>query len=238
MKKPVVSSRGQKSKTVHRNQVDESFLREVYNRLFTIYGPQHWWPGETPFEVCVGAILTQNTSWTNVEKATHKMKLARCFSIQHLVDIQQDDLAELIRSAGYFNQKAKKLQIFARHIKTHYQGHLSHLLRKPGPELRRELLSLWGIGDETADSMVLYAAGHPSFVVDAYTRRMFSRLGCCSPDVSYADLQSMFMARLEHDTPLYNEYHALIVRFGKEQCKSKPLCGNCPLSDICRFRPH
>ena len=208
-------------------------LREVYGRLYADYGPQRWWPGETPFEVIVGAILTQSAAWTNVEKAIANLKGAGALTPEGLDRMSEEELARLVFPAGYFNAKARKLKAFAAMLLERFGGDLDRLLAAPVHELRPLLLATHGIGPETADSILLYAAGRPLFVVDAYTCRLFSRLGVAPDRDTYDAWQALFMANLEPDPALYNEYHALIVRHGKEVCRREPRCETCPLLEGC-----
>ncbi len=209
-------------------------LREVYTVLLAHFGPQHWWPGETPFEVIVGAILTQNTAWTNVEKAMENLKREGLLDPERLHRAREDRLAALIRPSGYFNLKAKKLKAFVRFIYEQHRGQLSHLFKTDTGLLREELLAVYGIGPETADSIILYAGNKPIFVVDAYTRRIAGRLGLAGEDATYDELQQLFMAHLPHEAPLFNEYHALLVALGKYFClKTTPRCASCSLRDLC-----
>lgn len=207
----------------------------TYRTLHEHYGPQHWWPGETPFEVMIGAVLTQNTAWTNVEKAIANLKAARALGCAAIMELSDTALAELIRPAGYFNVKAKRLKSVCAFLDA--QGVARHPEklrdRAPLPELRQRLLAVHGVGEETADSILLYALDLPSFVVDAYTRRIFSRLGLLDADESYHRIQARFQAGLPQDIALYNEYHALIVQLGKTACRPKPRCGDCPLRTRC-----
>ncbi len=210
-------------------------LREIYRRLYAAYGPQGWWPGDGPFDVVVGAILTQAAAWTNVERAIAAMKQADCWSIQAIHAMPAADLAVIIRPSGYFNAKAQKLKAFARHVVGEYDGDLQVFLgRELGP-LREELLSIYGIGPETADDILVYAAEKPSFVIDSYTRRIVQRLGLFSLDMksSYQAYQDLFHANLEEDVPLFNEYHALLDRHAKDACGKVPRCATCCLKDIC-----
>jgi len=205
-------------------------LKKSYNKLLRAFGPQHWWPGDTPFEVIVGAILTQNTAWTNVEKAIHNLKKAKLLTPGKLHDLSQDEIAKYIRPAGYFNIKAKRLKHFLNYLFDNYGGNLKKMFKKRTDALRRELLSVNGIGPETADSILLYAGNHPVFVVDAYTKRIFSRHQIIKIDADYHDVQALFMKSLPHDVRMFNEYHALIVKIGKDFCRNKkPLCSKCPL---------
>ena len=212
-----------------------AFLMEVYRRLFDAYGPQGWWPGaETPIEVCVGAILTQSAAWTNVEKAMGRLREAGRLSLAGIHATPQDELAGLVHASGYFNVKARKLKAFARHVYDHHGGDLAAMLAQPWEALRAELLGVYGIGEETADDIVLYAAHAPSFVVDAYTRRILTRLGAPAPEETYESYRRLFMDALPQDARLFNEYHALLVNLGKEVCRKRaPLCAGCPLLDMC-----
>lgn len=209
-------------------------LLEIYGRLETRYGPQHWWPAESPFEVMVGAILTQQAAWSNVERAIASLKNAGALSPETLRGLPEPELAHLIRPAVYHNAKAKKLKALVRWLGDLYQDDLSRLFGLESGELRRQLLSVYGIGDETADSIILYAAGKPVFVIDAYTRRITGRLGLTPLETGYYACQSLFMANLPAETPLFNEYHALLVQMGKTVCRPRPLCGDCCLVDLCR----
>ncbi len=208
-------------------------LKEIYTRLFQALGPQGWWPGDTPFEVCVGAILTQNTNWQNVERAIANLKEAGVLSPEALYNLPEEMLAEMIRPAGYFRVKARRLKNFIRFLMERHQGDLDSLFSLPLDEARQQLLGVSGIGPETADSILLYAGGLPTFVIDAYTRRILLRHGLATEDLSYEDLREMFMRHLPQDPQLYNEYHALLVAAGKRFCRpQKPRCETCPLKDI------
>lgn len=209
-------------------------LLDIYARLYDHFGPQHWWPGRGTFDVVVGAILTQNTAWTNVEKAIANLTRVRLMNPARMHRTPAARLARLIRPSGYFNLKAKKLKTFCAYLFAEYRGSLARLFKLDVPELRHELLGIYGIGPETADSIVLYAARKPVFVIDAYTRRIFARLGLAANDVSYDDLQHLAMQNLPHDERLFNEYHALLVALGKNYCtKRAPRCPACPLQSIC-----
>ena len=206
-------------------------LQEIYERLHGHFGAQDWWPGDSPFEIMVGAILTQNTNWKNVERAIDNLKRADVLSLTAMSDLPRDLLAEYIRPAGYYNIKASRLQNFFTLINVHWDGDLDFLLSQPRDTLREQLLSVKGIGPETADSMVLYAAGQPIFVIDAYTHRILTRHEIIDESFDYHAIQELFMDNLEEDTRLFNEYHALIVQVGKDFCKkSKPACADCPLA--------
>ena len=209
-------------------------LLEIYHRLLAAYGPQGWWPGESAFEVCIGAILTQNTAWSNVEKALACLKDAGVFSLRDLDRIPEAELAEVIRSSGAYRTKARKLKAFVAHLSANYGGDLGAFLALPMDELRDELLGVYGIGEETADDIVLYAARKASFVVDAYTRRVMARLGVMPEDGSYPACQAHFIEHLPPDADLFNEYHALLVHLGREVClKREPRCPECPLLGLC-----
>ena len=211
-------------------------LLEIYDILFDEFGPQGWWPAESPFEMIVGAILTQCTSWVNVETAIGNLKGAGLLSPEALFDVDDDVLRELIKPAGYFNAKTVKLKAFVSFLNGEYCGDLSLFLAEPLEVLRSRLLSIHGVGPETADSIILYAANKPSFVVDAYTGRIFSRLGLVDESITYDKLKAFFMDNLPSDVGLYKEYHALVVELGKFFCKrSNPLCVGCPLEKKCRY---
>lgn len=208
-------------------------LTDIYQRLYKHFGPQAWWPGETPFEVMVGAVLTQNTSWINVEKAIDNLKRAGVMSLGRLSELPVDLLAEYIHPAGYFNIKAGRLQNLLAAVGQRYGGSLDAMLEEETEELRRVLLSVKGIGPETADSILLYAAERPVFVVDAYTYRILLRHELIPEDFGYDDLQQLFMDNLESDVRLFNEFHALLVCAGKEFCKkTAPKCSVCPLEGV------
>mgnify|MGYP000966806218 FL=1 len=205
-------------------------LQAFYAASFAHFGPLEWWPGETRFEICVGAILTQNTAWTNVEKAIANLKRERMLTVRGMENAGRERLAEAIRPAGYYNQKSERLLDFCRHIRAKHGGSLRRMLAQPLPALRTELLALKGVGPETADSMILYAAAQPIFVVDAYTRRIFSRMGLVAADVGYDELQDLFHRHVPPDVEHYGEFHAQIVYVGKEFCrKTKPRCEACPV---------
>jgi endonuclease III related protein len=198
--------------------------------MFRAHGPQHWWPGRTRFEVIVGAILTQNTSWSNVERAISILRREKLLNPEALEKISTARLAQLIRSSGYFRQKARKLKEFVQFLRDCHQGSLDKLFATPTAELREQLLAVHGIGPETADSILLYAGGHPVFVVDTYTRRILERHGLVHPKASYEEIRALFERNLTADSSLYNEYHALIVHTGKHFCqKRQPNCEHCSL---------
>ncbi len=210
-------------------------LLDIYRRLFEHFGPQHWWPAEESFEVIVGAILTQSAAWGNVEKAIANLRAAEALSPRALRQLSLSKLAELVHPCGYYNAKALKLRSFAYWLGNRYQDDLDSLFAQNTDELRQQLLSIHGIGQETADSIVLYAAGKPIFVIDAYTRRIISRIGLAPEKDSYGAYKTFFMEHLPPDSGLFNEYHALLVCLGKNVCRRRPLCQGCCLSDICQF---
>ena len=224
----------------------------IYNILLENFGSQNWWPvtnensvkptyekrdrltERQKFEICVGAILTQNISWKNVEVAIINLNKENLIDIRKIKKIDKKKLANLIKSSGYYNQKAIKLKIFAKYLAENYKGNLKEFLKKSIEKLREELLAIKGVGKETADSIILYAAEKPIFVIDAYTKRIFNRLGY--KEENYEELQNLFMENLEKDANLFNEYHALIVELGKKYCKTEPLCDRCPLKELCRHK--
>jgi len=210
-------------------------LIEIYDRLLEEYGPQHWWPADTRLEVIIGAILTQSTAWSNVTKAIANLKETGSLNIQVLSRMPDAELAALIRPVGYYNSKAKKLKAFISHLETRFDGRLNLLLKGEMSSLRQELISIYGIGDETADSIILYAAEKPIFVVDSYTRRLLLRMNLIHNKAKYGELQGLFMRSLPHQTTLFQEYHALIVEHCKERCLSVPVCDTCPLLGLCRY---
>ena len=207
-----------------------SKLNAFYKSLYGYFGPQHWWPAKSRLEVMVGAILTQNTSWSNVEKAIKNLKQHKLLGLSALCSLPHNKLASLIRSAGYYNLKAKRLKGFLEFLRNSYQGNLKKMRRKGIRGLRNQLLCVNGIGQETADSILLYALDKPVFVVDAYTKRILLRHNLIEEDAGYEEVQNLFMQNLKNEVKLFNEYHALLVKLGKETClKSKPKCNICPL---------
>ncbi|HXR33703.1 MAG TPA: endonuclease III domain-containing protein [Verrucomicrobiae bacterium] len=205
-------------------------LQSYYEALYRAHGPQHWWPGRTRFEVIVGAILTQNTSWTNVEHAIRNLRREKLLSPVAIERVSPPRLARLIRSSGYFRQKARKLKAFVRYLRDVHQGSLTKMFRTPTAVLRQQLLGVHGIGPETADSILLYAGKHPVFVVDTYTRRILERHHLVDSKISYEEIRALFENSLPSSAALFNEYHGLIVRTGKDFCRARaPLCENCPL---------
>jgi len=205
----------------------------IFQQLYRHYGPLNWWPAETPFEVCVGAILTQNTNWGNVEKAIANLKGLGLLSPEGIREIETERLAAAIRPAGYYNIKSQRLKEFVEWFFCHHGGKLGRMFAGPWQELRGELLKVRGIGRETCDAILLYAGHKPSFVVDAYTARLFGRLGLLNGASGYEAIRQRFMESLPGDAQLYNDYHALIVQQSKEWCRKKPCCTGCPLSDLC-----
>lgn len=212
--------------------MERNSLPEIYHRLLERFGPQHWWPGESRLEIIVGAILTQNTNWRNVEKAIANLKAAGVLDCRRLIAVLPEDLAPLIRPAGYFNVKAKRLKAFFRWLESRFGGDLEAAGELSAEALREELLSISGVGPETADSIILYGFEKPVFVVDAYTARILGRHLLISPPVDYAMIQELFESSLPREAPLYNEYHALLVRLGKEYCRARPICSGCPLEAL------
>ena len=210
-------------------------MQNIYRKLLDTYGPRHWWPAETPFEVMVGAILTQSASWLNVEKAITALKAAGALSPRAIRQLSLPDLAALIYSSGYHNAKARKLKSLVEWLGESCRDDLEKLFAKGLDELRRQLLAVRGLGEETADSMLLYAAGKPIFVIDAYTRRVIDRIGLAPDGNTYTAYQALFMENLPADVNLFNEYHALLVHLGKYVCRKKPLCRQCCLQDLCHF---
>ncbi|MEW6750295.1 MAG: endonuclease [Candidatus Latescibacterota bacterium] len=228
-------------------------LQYFHRALLAAYGPQGWWP-TTPagqvrpryrvgvrrplvpreqWEIAVGAVLTQNTAWRNVEQALGNLASEGLVSPTAVAGTEPGALAALLRPSGYYNQKARRLHLLATHVVEGYGGRIRALLRRPAAPLRQELLAVWGIGPETADSILLYAAGRPSFVIDTYTRRIMGRLGVVPADLSYQEMQSLFVASLPADPDLFGEYHALLVRHATTRCRSTPVCAGCVLRPRC-----
>ncbi len=210
-------------------------FRDIHDHLYAAFGPQHWWPAETPFEVAVGAVLTQNTAWRNVERTIAALKARDWLTPQALAQVETERLAQAIRPTGYFNVKAHRLQALCNFLLESTGGQLEALAREATASLRARLLAVPGIGQETADSILLYALGHPIFVVDAYTRRIFERLALIEPGRSYSAIQTAFETALPRDRALFNEYHALIVALGKDYCRPRPRCGQCPIRSFCPY---
>lgn len=209
-------------------------FQEVFDRLYAHFGPRRWWPAETPFEVVVGAILTQAVAWRNVERAIGNLKREGLLDPFRLDQTPEERLAELVRPALYYRQKAKRLKAVTSLLVREFGGSVERMLAGETAEVRRLLLSIPGIGPETADSILLYAGSHPIFVVDAYTRRLFHRMGVWGPAPTYEAMQALFHRELPADVQLFNEYHALIVAVGHHYCRaSRPRCRQCPLAEIC-----
>ncbi|MFZ5990118.1 MAG: endonuclease III domain-containing protein [Bacillota bacterium] len=209
-------------------------LMHIYDLMYGKVGPRNWWPADTRFEVIIGAILTQFVSWKNVTKAIENLKNEDLLSLEGICHVDTEWLEELIRCTRFYKQKARKLREFCLHVQNNYDGKIEKLFDKDIYELRKELLSLYGIGEETADCIILYAAEKPIFVVDSYTRRVFGRLGFFKEDVTYKEMQKFFMDNLQHDVRLFNEYHAQIDGIGSCYCDGKkPKCSECPLKSVC-----
>lgn len=209
-------------------------LMSIYDTLFAHFGPLNWWPGESPFEVLVGAVLTQAVSWNNAARAVSNLKSAGLLSVESLLGIPAEELAECIRPALYHRQKARKLHELMAFIDHRYSGRLDLMFADRLEALRPALLNVWGIGPETADSILLYAGQYPVFVVDAYTIRIFSRIGLVPVQTNYREMQIFLQNNTHKEVYFYNEYHALLVNLGKDFCrKNKPLCRSCPLNSAC-----
>jgi endonuclease-3 related protein len=205
-------------------------LDQYFNSLFTALGPQHWWPGKTQFEVIIRAILTQNTSWQNVELALSHLRTAGVFTPTAVEKANVRRLQSLIRPSGYYRQKARALKSFVRFLRTEYRGSLKRMFATRTVELREKLLRVWGIGPETADAILLYAGEHPVFVVDAYTKRIMSRHGWIGDKAKYEELRWMFERQFPGQTERFKEFHGLIVAAGKNWCRKQVAkCEECPL---------
>jgi endonuclease-3 related protein len=213
-------------------QSKKAILKQIYYTLYNTFGPQHWWPGETKLEIIIGAILTQNTNWKNVEKAISNLKINKLLTLPALQRISSQKLAQLIRPSGYFNIKAQRLKEFLKFIYTEYHGSLSEMSKQNTMLLRKQLLDVKGVGPETADSILLYAFNKPIFVVDAYTKRIFSRHKIIKEKSTYIEIQELFMKNMSRNDKIFNEYHALIVKLGKDYCKKTPRCNTCPLQNL------
>jgi endonuclease-3 related protein len=217
-------------KKIYPAAADGRLLNQIYAAMRRNAGHLHWWPGETPFEIIVGAILTQNTSWKNVEKAINNLKADRVLRADKMNRLREAELARKIRPAGYYNVKARRLKNFLSYLYERHGGSLKKMFALPGGQLRGELLAINGVGPETADSILLYAGNRPYFVVDAYTKRIFSRHGFVGANIAYDHLQAYFMDRLKPSSPYFNDYHAQIVNIGKTYCRTQhPECTKCPL---------
>lgn len=206
---------------------------QVYHILLSAYGRQHWWPADTPFEVMVGAILTQNTNWKNVEKAIANLKAGNLMDAHGIIVCDIERLAGIIRPAGFYHQKSARLHELCRFYLEH--GDDQQLKNWPASSLRQRMLGVHGIGPETADSILLYALDKPLFVIDAYTTRIFSRLGSMDEHTGYAEAQGFFHARLPRSVQIFQEFHALVVEHAKRFCRSKPACSDCPLASACQY---
>lgn len=216
------------------NEQIRKALMSIYDRMYDHFGPRGWWPGETLFEICVGAILTQSVSWKNVTKAITNLRNVGLLNLNSMYHCSLEDLERCIIPTLYFRMKAKKLKAFVNHVIENYNGDLKSMLSQEISYLRQELLGMYGIGPETADSILLYAAEKPIFVVDAYTRRIFSRIGFWDEDITYSEMQKFFMNHLSRDFSFFNEYHALIVGVGNKFCSNKkPRCDECPVMELC-----
>ncbi len=216
---------------VNMSQISQ-ILTEIYKKMFSHFGPQKWWPAESKLEVIVGTILTQNTSWTNVEKAISNLKKEKGLSVEKLESISEEKLAELIKSSGYFNLKAKRLKNFIHFLRIEYEGKIEKMAKEENSILREKLLSITGVGPETADSILLYALEKPVFVIDQYTYRILHRHHLIPEETTYQEMQELMMNHLPEKVEYYNEYHAQIVMIGKNFCKKKPNCEKCPLNGI------
>jgi len=207
-------------------------LIKIYQKLYSSIGPRHWWPGDSPFEVIIGAILTQNTSWKNVEIAIRALKEKNLLDPLKLYGVGDKFLANTIKSSGFFNIKARRIKTFMSFLFENYQGSLEKMFSEGLTPLREKLLKINGIGPETADSILLYAGGKPIFVVDSYTKRILARHNLISKTASYSEIQDLFMENLKKDAGMFNEYHALLVYIGKYFCKKTPNCENCPMKGL------
>ena len=232
-----VAGRGasvQKRHTRRANGIVTTRLLDIYERLFAHYGDRRWWPADTPEEVIIGAILVQNVAWKNVETAIARLREKGWLSLRALRETPIEEVEECIVSTLYYRMKARKLQAFAAMVEAEFAGDAGLMLALPADELRARLLAVWGIGPETADDIILYAANQPSFVIDTYTRRIFSRLGLMEEKATYDELRAFFMRHLTADVALYNQYHALIDALGHSLClKKRPRCRECPLCAMC-----
>lgn len=208
-------------------------LLKLYDDLYAEYGELNWWPAETPFEIIIGAILGQATAWGNAAKAINNLKAANVLDPKGMSQLSQDELETLILPSGYYRAKAKKVRAFLTHLQAYHNNQLNSLFDQELPTLREELLSIYGIGEETADCILLYAAKKPSFVVDTYTYRLFERLGWFTGKFHYGRLRGIFMENLPHDRQMFNQYHALIVRHGARVCQKTPQCDKCMLRSQC-----
>ena len=213
-----------------------SLVRQVYDLLYERYGPQGWWPAETKLEVVLGAILVQSTAWDNAAKALDAIREAGALDVAALARLSEGEIGELVRSSGFYTVKGRRVKAFVDHVMERYRGDLDAMLGQDAAELRRELLGIHGIGEETADCIVLYGAGKPTFVIDEYTRRIVGRLGVGPGGRgSYADHQRVFEEALASEAGVFGEYHALLVALGKDVCRKSPLCLGCALKQVCEY---
>ena len=214
-----------------------TIVRQVYDLLHERYGPQGWWPAETKLEVVLGAILVQSTAWGNAAKALDAIREAGVLDVAALARLSEGEIAELVRSSGFYTVKARRVKAFVEHVMEGHGGDLDAMLNQDAAESRRELLGIHGIGEETADCIVLYGAGKPTFVIDEYTRRIVGRLGVGPGGRgSYADYQRLFEEAMPSDARVFGEFHALLVALGKDVCRKNPLCGGCALKQMCEYR--
>ncbi len=207
-------------------------VSKIYQTLYDFYGTQHWWPADSKLEIIIGAILTQNTAWQNVEKAVSNLKKRRLIDLKKLSKLPVSQIGKLIRASGFYKIKAKRLKAVIDFLLKEYNGNLSQMKKKRWQELRAELLQVYGIGQETADSILLYALDKPVFVIDAYTRRIFSRHHLIDRNSKYSEIQRFFMSNLPKSKNIYQEYHALLVKLAKDFCRTKPKCEQCPINKI------
>ncbi|MCX7913229.1 MAG: hypothetical protein N2511_01445 [Thermodesulfovibrionales bacterium] len=214
------------------NSIPNLMLLEIFSKLYSFYGPQNWWPAESSFEVAIGAILTQNISWENAKRAIENLKRENLLNPKALREIPIKRLSELIKPSGYYNIKSKKIKAFVDFVYEYSNGNLEKFKDINIDLLRSLLLSVYGIGPETADSILLYSLEKPIFVVDIYTKRVFSRHNLINHEATYDEIQRLVHSKLQRDSKLYNEYHALLVKVGKDYCKPKPICKRCPLNGI------
>ncbi|MCL4219371.1 MAG: endonuclease III domain-containing protein [Candidatus Hydrogenedentes bacterium] len=213
-------------------KIVRKMLKDVFKRMERHYGPTGWWPGETPFEIAIGAILTQNTAWANVEKAIANLKSAKLLGPRKILGCPDDMLHSALRPSGYFRVKAIRVRAFCQYLVERHRGSMARMAATPLAQLREELLAISGIGPETADDILLYACEKPVFVVDAYTRRILSRHGVVDPEIGYEDLRALFESHLPKDVALFKEYHGLLVYVGKDYCRKRPRCEQCPLKPL------
>lgn len=220
-------------------QPTQEALMQIYHTLLEHFGPRGWWPADSRLEVIIGAVLTQAVAWKNVTRAIDNLKSAQLIDITAILNINEEDLAQHIKSALYHRQKARKLKALMNFIATEYNSDLDLMFTESLPVLRKKLLAVWGIGPETADSILLYAGDKTIFVVDTYTKRIFYRLGMVDEKISYQEMQEYLQHHMPPDLYIYNEYHALLVGLGANYCKkSRPRCNQCPLLNLCKYLTH